>query len=445
MSTRFQFFTASIIIGLLLGAGPLQAEETDPNAPATQLPDPVTASDLIVHAYDANPDIASARAGWRAAVEQYRVATGYPDPQLMVTYFPEPIETRLGPQDWNAVLSQMIPFPGKLARAGEVAAADAEMARVKLDMAVRNLAVDIRESFHELAYIRTAKQIAGEELDLVNHLRKVSETAYADDRANLNDVVRAQSQIGQLRYDRILLDELEATEIARLNELLNRSPDAAIGELADPPIQPPIYTIQEINDMAASYRDEIRMARLAEEKSTAKRELTRYDNLPDFKVGVFYAGVGNPNVPMPPDDAGRDAVGIQFGVSVPLWLGKNRGQAAREEARLEMARADTTARINETRTRIREVYFRLQNARRLIDLYGNELIPQAMNSMGLAETWFREKEASFADAVEAQSVLYNFRLSMARARADYGKYLARLERLVGRSLTQPAEKEALER
>lgn len=441
MSTRFHILAASILMSFLLCSPPPQAAETDPNVPITQLPNPLAVSDLIAYAYDANPEIASARAAWRAAVEQYRVATGYPDPQLMVTYFPEPIETRLGPQDWNAVLSQMIPFPGKLSRAGEVAAADAEMARVKLDMAARNLAVSIRESFHELAYIRTAKRIAGEELELVNHLRKVSETAHAEDRATLNDVVRAQSQIGQLRYDRILLEELEATEVARLNEYLNRPPDAAIGELATPEIRSPIYSLQEIHDMAEAQREEIRMARLAENKSAAKRELTRYDNLPDFKIGVFYAGIGEPDVPMPPDDAGRDAVGIQFGVSVPLWLGKNRGRAARDEARLEMAKADTTARINKTRTRIREVYFRLQNARRLIDLYGDELIPQAMNSMELAETWFREKEASFSDAVEAQSVLYNFRLSLARAKADYGQYLARLERLVGRSVTRPAEEE----
>jgi cobalt-zinc-cadmium efflux system outer membrane protein len=70
-------------------------------------------------------------------VENYRVTTGYPDPQLMVTWFPEPIETRLGPQDWNAQISQMIPFPGKLSKAGELVAADARIARLKLDKAVK--------------------------------------------------------------------------------------------------------------------------------------------------------------------------------------------------------------------------------------------------------------------------------------------------------------------
>jgi cobalt-zinc-cadmium efflux system outer membrane protein len=56
----------------------------------------------------------------------------------------------------------------------------------------------------------------------------------------------------------------------------------------------------------------------------------------------------------------------------------------------------------------------------------------------VAETWFREKQGSFSDFVETQSIYYNFQLSLARAKADYGKYLARLERLVGRSLTESA-------
>jgi len=60
--------------------------------------------------------------------------------------------------------------------------------------------------------------------------------------------------------------------------------------------------------------------------------------------------------------------------------------------------------------------------------------------MEIAETWFREKQGSFTDFIETQSVFYNFQLALARAKADYGRYLAQLERLVGRSLTRIGEK-----
>jgi hypothetical protein len=62
--------------------------------------------DLIEYVYQENPSIQVAREAWQATVESFRVTTGYPDPELMVTYYPEPLETRLGPQDWNASLSR---------------------------------------------------------------------------------------------------------------------------------------------------------------------------------------------------------------------------------------------------------------------------------------------------------------------------------------------------
>ena len=56
-----------------------------------------------------------------------------PDPQLTATYFPEPLQTRLGPQDWNVSFSQKIPFPGKLSKAGEVVRTEAQIARLRLE------------------------------------------------------------------------------------------------------------------------------------------------------------------------------------------------------------------------------------------------------------------------------------------------------------------------
>ena len=59
--------------------------------------------------------------------------------------------------------------------------------------------------------------------------------------------------------------------------------------------------------------------------------------------------------------------------------------------------------------------------------------------METAETWFKEKQGSFSDFVETEAAYYNFQLALARAKADYGKYLARIERIVGKSLVDQAE------
>lgn len=415
----------------------LTAEEQPSTAQRdARLTQTVAVADLVTYAYRENPAIRAAREAWRAKVESYPLAIALPDPQLNVSYFPEPIETRLGPQDWNLTLSQMIPFPGKLSKAGEVVQADSRIARLKLDLAVQNVILSIRESYHELLYIREAKIVVKQNMQLLDHLRKVGETAYADDRAILMDMVKAQSQSGQLRYDMLLLEDLEMTEKTRLNGILNRAPDAPLGTLETEALPPIVFSLEELYRLAEAHQEEIRIAGVEVEKADVKIDLARYQNFPDFKFGLFYASIGDPDVPQDPDEAGRDAFGVQAGLTLPLWFGKNKARLNVARAEMKKAQAAEQARINDTRTKIRNLLFRLENSRRLMKLYGEELLPQAARSMEIAETWFQESESTFSDFVETQAVWYNFQLALARARSDYGKFLARLERIVGHSLSQ---------
>lgn len=428
---KYAIFT---FLGFILGAGLVPA--TFANDLDTRLARKVTVSDLIAYAYRENPSILEAREGWKAVIEKYRLVTGYPDPQLSVTYFPEPIETRLGPQDWTASLNQKIPFPGKLAQAGKVVEAEARVGHINLDRTVKAVMASVRESFYELLYIRKAKEVVEQNLRLLEHLRKVGETAYAQDRAALMDMVKAQSQLGQIRYDGILLEELELTEKTRLNGLLNREPDARIGRLVDEGFQPLVFSLKELYKLAEANQEEIRMTRALVGRAHARAELARYENLPDFNLGVFYSSIGEPDVPVRPEHSGRDGLGVQVGITIPLWFEKNRGRLARAQAEIRKAQAAKEVSITEIRTKVHNLFFRLRNSRRLIELYRDDLLPQAVRAMEIAETWYREGESSFSDFVETQSVYYNFQLSLAKARADYGKYLARLEQLVGQTITK---------
>ena len=400
-------------------------------------------ADLVNRAIKANPKIDQARNMWRAAIEKYGVVTGLPDPQLMVSYFPDPIETRLGPQDWNVSLSFTIPYPGKLARKGIVARTDARIAQLKLDKAIRDVVVAVRESVHELTYIRKAQQVADANAKLLDHLRKVSETAHAQDRAAFIDVIRAQSQTGQIRYDKLLLSGLEQAEVARLNALLDRPPDTPIAPIAPETLQPIVYTLKQIYTLAETHQDEIRITHAQLDSAMAREDLARHTNRPNFKVGFFYAGIGEPDVRTPPPDAGEDALGVQLGVSIPFWLNKNKGRVAGAKAKVRAAQAAHKVRINQTRADIQRLFFRLTTAEQTLALYRDELLPQSAQTITLAETWFREGQSSFSNFVEAQAVWYNFNLALARAQADYGKFLARLEKIAGRSLThKQAVKEA---
>jgi outer membrane protein TolC len=241
-----------------------------------------------------------------------------------------------------------------------------------------------------------------------------------------------------LRYDALLLEELEQTEVTRLNGLLNRPPESAVGVLEIPVLAPLAAEVEIIYQLAEASQEDILMAQVGIEKGDMNISLARFRNLPDFKVGLFYAAIGDPDVSVQPRDAGRDAIGIQAGISIPLWFGKNNSRVDKAMAEKSRARTEKTIWINAIRTKVRTLYFKARNAERIVTLYETDLIPQAARSMEIAEVWYQEGESAFTDFIEAQSIWYNFQLALARAKADFGINLARLERLAGKRLTGDA-------
>lgn len=432
---RLNIVLGSLIALLLLTQPDVRAEEAKLGVLDQALLRGPTASDLVGYAYETNPRIEAARHNWRAVVEKYRVATAYPDPMLSATYFPRPIETRLGPQDFTLNISQSIPFPGKLSQSGKIVEQEAKIARLMLDLTVRDVSVAVRESFHELAYIQKAKEVAAQNRRLLDHLRKFGETAFAKDKATLLDVVKAQSQTGQLLYDDILLADLEQTELAKLNSLLNRQADAPLGSLAVGPPRTMSVPLNELYRLSLNGQEEILIAQAKIRQAEENTSLAQYRYWPDFKFGLFYSFIGEPDTAVRPDDAGRDAIGVQAGITIPLWFGRNQGRVEQARAMTRSAQAQKRNQVNAARAKIRTEYFHLKNAERLIKLYRTNLVPQAAKSLEIAETWYRNQQGGFSDFIEAQAVLYNFQLALARAEADHGRSLARLEGLTGSILT----------
>lgn len=388
-------------------------------------------SDLLHYAYLSNPSITASRESWQIFIENYRIGKSYPDPQLMTTYFPKPIETRLGPQDWNLTLSQVIPFPGTLSQKGKVLEADVRISRLMVDKTVKNIVTAVSSSYYELVYIQRAVDVAKANLGLNQKLLNISQNAYAQDNALFYDVSKARAQTAQIQYDIMLLQELEQTEKTKINTLLNRPPNEALGRAMNLPPKQVVYSLDEIYGLSMMYQEDNLIAEEAILKSEEAIQLSKYENLPSFKFGLFYAGIGQPDVASPPKDAGDDAVGVQLGLNLPLWFGKNKSRTAKAKASKAKAMADKTVTANRTKARISRLWFKLQNSNRLILLYENDLLPQALEAVKTSETWFQEGQGKLSDFLEIQATAYNFQLSLERAKTDYSKTLVQLERLAG--------------
>lgn len=438
VSLRHQ--VTAIIIGSMLVLGvlvPTKAHGITQTTPTPEQTDMTTLfaetlelSNLIRVAVDRNPKVKAAKARWQATIEQYPQVTALPDPMFMYGYFLRSVETRVGPQRHRVSFSQAFPYPGTLDAAGEVVKKAVEIERVKHDQIIRDLIVELKLSYHELAYLQRAVELTQQNRELIASILAIATARYAEGKAILNDVLKAQSQLAQLEYDLVLLAELQRVEHANINGILSVPSTTPLGATVPVAYEPLDVTLADIEKQALSKRQELRIAALTIEKATKGIALAELQTKPMLKFDLMTVETGEALMFDAPG-SGKNPFSVGFGVTIPWSSLKNSSKVREAQQNRETVTANKRVLEDETRVALQKIYFRLENARRLVELYETTLIPQAGAAIEIAETWHQEGPKSIAGFLETQSVWLNFNLARLRAIADYQQNLARLEKLVG--------------
>ena len=395
---------------------------------------PMNLNQLIKTAVDNNPELKSRKLTWQKLIHQYPQATAYADPRLTYTEAITPIETRLGPQERVLALKQKLPFKGKRALKGEIVKKDIEIAKINFDKASRDLVVAVKKSFYELVYIENAIKLSMQNKAVLEKITRIATTDYASSASTLNDVAKAQSQYAQVSYDVLLLKELRTTEKTQINTLLNRQPEQPF-QINSAVRQPPKFAhpVARLYQWAES-NEENSIADLNIQKSKLQSKLSNYASLPDFDLGAAYSQIGKRDDISGLRNNGKDAFSINIGINIPLNRSKN--NAIKEQARLNQLQqvTDKKALKNRLNSKVKLIYFRLNNAYRQTVLYSKNLIPQANRAMQIAQLQYRENKGAIAVYLETQSTWLNFQLAYQRAVADYWKNLIELEKITGKKL-----------
>ncbi len=387
-------------------------------------------SSLIRVAVDRNPKVSAAKARWQATIEQYPQVTALPDPMFMYGYFLRNVETRVGPQRHRVSFSQAFPYPGTLDAAGEVVKKAIEIERVKHEQVIRDLIVDLKLSYHELAYLQRAVELTQQNHQLVASILTIATARYAEGKTALNDVLKAQSQLAQLEYDLVLLEELQRVEHANIKGILSVPSTTPLGATVPVAYEPLDVELTDIEKQALSKRQELRIAELSVKKAAQRIALAELQTKPMLKFDLMTIETGEALMLDAPG-SGKNPFSIGFGVTIPWSSLKNSSKIREAQQNHEVVTANERALEDQTKVALRKVYFRLENARRLVELYETTLIPQAGAAVEVAETWHQEGPKSIAGFLETQSVWLNFNLARLRAIADYQQNVARLEKLVG--------------
>lgn len=387
---------------------------------------------LIDRALVRNPQIQAAGQRWRAAQEREPQVTSLDDPMLSYGRWLSTPETRVGPQEDVVMLTQRIPFFGKLGLKGEMASQETGAAEQYYFAARRDVVYKVKSAYYDLYWIDQSWEILNEYQNALRRFRNVAESKYRTGTGIQANVLKADLEISTIEERKLNFLKMETGTAARLNALLNRRPSDPLR----PPAQLDTATLVINDDLvmraASEHRQDVRAAEAMIERSKAAVSLARKNYLPDFSLSATYVTI--PGGRTKALDDGKDPYSIQIGINLPLWFGKL--NAAVEEANANEQAWQFSFRDvkNDVAAEVTDILARLRTAEQTVSLYDRRLIPDAERTLNSAMASYQTGTLDFLSLLDSERMLLNLRLARVKELANYWQQVAALERAVGGKL-----------
>tara|TARA_R110002072_G_scaffold42064_13_gene118267 strand:+ start:60095 stop:61345 length:1251 start_codon:yes stop_codon:yes gene_type:complete len=397
-----------------------------------------TPESFIRYALYHSPTVEQAYQQWRVASERLPQVRSLPDPRLSVGFFLDEVETRVGPQQAKVGLQQTFPWIGKLRDREDAAAKAALAAWYQYQQAQLEVVEQVQQALWGLVYLDEATKITQGNYALLESFEAVVRARYRVGAGSHPELIKVQVELGLLSDRLAGLEAQRPSQVAGLNALLNRPPGATIEpgiQLADSVVSD---DAQHAIDVARDWSPVLHMIEERIERARINTRLAQKERYPDLTAGIDYIvtdEAANPAIA----ESGDDPIMLSFGINLPIWSEKYDALERESIAqRLSISRElDST--INQLSAQIHQAWFEHTDADRRVRLYEDSLIPKAQESLSASLAGFRTGDSEFLDLLDTQRTLLEFGISAQRARADRGKALATLNRLVGRPVETAEE------
>lgn len=403
---------ARIVLFVLLLCRPAMAsDEAGSNSNLADL------QSYLTQALAANPQLEAFEQRYEAAMQRIPQASSLPDPMFQVTSFVESVQTRTGPQENIFMLSQKLPWFGKLSSREDAASAEAEALWYAYQSQQLMLARMVSLAFYEYGYTEEAIRLTEENRDLLRKLEPIVEEKVRAG-ADLNALLRLKVEIGKIDDRLQTFQQKRVAQSAKLGELL-ALPGSEV--LPWPDWEAPERVQPDGLSMAAAIQANNPELQMLERKITsaeARREIARLESYPDITLGFNYIQTGDPVVNPNTPGAGQDPWGFTVAVNIPLWFEKYDAAKAEALASKRSFESEYDNRHNVLRAELSASLAILKDANRRLELYGEELLSLAEQAVENSRTSYEGGRTGILEVIDSERSLLDLQLLYWRAAAD---------------------------
>jgi outer membrane protein, heavy metal efflux system len=387
---------------------------------------PLRLAELWREALRNNPAIAAAQKRYEAARQRPAQESSLAEPMVTLGYTsignPRPFAGIGSAPAANAgaMITQEIPFPGKLKLRGEMAAREAEAEFQQYQAVQLNVLSRLKQSYYRLWYAHAAAEVLARNRSLLEQLLRVSEIRYSVGKAPQQDVLKAQTQISILETRLVKLAQARRSREAELVALLNRRPGDPLGRPEDPPAPVLATTLDELLAAARENSPMLRRERKMIERSETALNMARKEFYPDYAVSAGAYSMGS----MP------SMYELRVDLKLPVWFWrKQRAAVAEQSSSLAGARRTYEAAGQDIEYRVRDEYAMAEASARLVDLYRRTVVPQAGLTLESSLASYETGAADFLTVLSNFSMILDYEMSYYEEQLAYSMALARLEEM----------------
>jgi outer membrane protein TolC len=402
-------------------------------AAAAQMPEHrVTLRDLIAEALKNDPEALAAQKRYEAARQRPTQESSLPDPMVSVGYASvgNPLPgAGLGSQpqaNAGVMVSQEVPFPGKLKLKGDMAAVDAQAEFEQYQAVQLGVVSRVKQAYYRLQYSYAALDLLAHHRELFQALEQLAVDRYSGGLATQSDVFRAQTQISILETRVVKMEQERRAREAEINALLNRAVGTPVGQPEDLKAKESTVTLEEMLASARKNSPVLARGQKMVECSDLEVDLAKRAYDPDFTLNAGYYSMGSMGT----------MYELRADVKVPLYFWRKQSAGVAEQAMgLTAAHHDYEAADQSLRYQIQDAYESMQASAKLMKIYSETVAPQA--SLGLESSLlaYGEGRVDFLSVISDYIMSFDYAMSYYDESLNYMLALARMEEMTGRQLT----------
>ncbi len=386
-------------------------------------------SALIEEALEANPNIIAAKAAWEAQKARIDRVNVLDDPELGFDTWNIPNNLDLSlTRNWIFFAKQRFPAAGTLNLRAKAEETEATRVETQISITVRSIMATVKIAYHDLYLAHKAIEVNAEHIDILNRFEAIAEIKYQTGAVSEQDLLKARVALARLENEQVTLEQRLHTARAALNTVLNRSPRSPLVLPEDLRLIALPSDFGILEGRALSAQPELKAAKAAIKRSEQEIALAKLKFSPDYQVTV--KRFQNRGTPQP------SGWGISASINLPWFFHQKHDQHIKETQHRVMRQDALYENLkDQTRFVIEDLLVKIKTAKRLAELFQDNVIPQAEQSVASAEVGYQTDQVDFLDLLESQRQLVTFRLEYFRAVTLQNQEVARLERVLGSDIS----------